>query len=106
MAAVAAIAIGVIAANKFRIAAAERSAIGIIVEPHDAKRVTLGGSKAIDGPPPCFGPETGSDGIERVGEVSPRGPAVGADMRECPGGSFPSGDRRLRRLDLLRSSCR
>jgi len=73
MAAVTAIAVGVIAANEFRIAAAERSTIGIIVQSHDAKCVALCGSEAIDGAPPRFGPETGSDhdlapgGIRRPG---------------------------------------
>src|SRR5687767_1877270 len=65
--------------------------------------MTFPGGEAVDRAAPRLGPESGGDGIERVGKVAPRRTGIAAGVSEGPRRSLPAGDRRLSRLDLLRA---
>ena len=104
MAAVAAVAVGVVAANQLRIALARpcagryrrrgpsrpARAVPLAVKRSTARRRASGRKRAA---------------IASSGSAKSRqaGPGIAAGMGERPGRPLPPGDRRLRRLDLLRA---
>src|SRR5579859_1692222 len=109
MAAIAAVAIGVVAADELGIARPQRPAIGVDAEAEPLQGLAiLAAQWAAIGAHRLFGPrllhpgaEARADRVERIAEIGPARRPVGADMAERARLTFPARIRPLRGLDLI-----
>ena len=105
MGAVAAVAVGVVAADQFGIALAQLGAVDVVAQLERAQRLAFVGGEARLGErirvAAAASLKSRGNGVERVGEAAPRRGRVAANVGEGAAVTFPPGNRRLGLLDLV-----